>query len=82
MPKTGVMICGHGSRDPEAIAEFESAARGLRERLPQYETEYGFLAQSERILAVNGPHLPGQLVVGPRLGNSIHDLLALARRQS
>jgi sirohydrochlorin cobaltochelatase len=28
-----VLLCGHGSRDPEAIAEFEAAAAALRARL-------------------------------------------------
>lgn len=43
MSKTGVMVCGHGSRDVEAVGEFDSVARGIRERLPQYEVESGFL---------------------------------------
>jgi len=42
-PKTGVMLCGHGSRDEGAIAEFEHVAGLIRRRLPQYETEHGFL---------------------------------------
>lgn len=41
--KLGVMVCGHGSRDIEAISEFEAVARGIRERLPQYDVESGFL---------------------------------------
>ena len=43
MSKTGVMVCGHGSRDVEAVGEFDSVARGIRERLPQYEVDSGFL---------------------------------------
>jgi sirohydrochlorin cobaltochelatase len=43
MTKVGVMVCGHGSRDEEAVGEFESVARGIRERLPQYQVESGFL---------------------------------------
>ena len=39
----GVMFCGHGSRDQGAVEEFQAAARGLKERLPQYETDWGFL---------------------------------------
>ena len=39
----GVMFCGHGSRDEGAVEEFQVAARGLKERLPQYETDWGFL---------------------------------------
>ncbi|WP_193370257.1 sirohydrochlorin chelatase [Pelagibius marinus] len=43
MSKIGVMVCGHGSRDEGAVREFEAVARGIRERLPQYEVESGFL---------------------------------------
>ena len=43
MSRIGVMVCGHGSRDTEAIAEFESVAAGIRERLPHYDVESGFL---------------------------------------
>ena len=43
MSKVGVMICGHGSRDASAVREFDAVARGLRERLPQYQVESGFL---------------------------------------
>ena len=43
MEKTGIMLCGHGSRDEEAVNEFASVARGIRERLPQYPVESGFL---------------------------------------
>ena len=43
MSKVGVMVCGHGSRDVNAVTEFEAVARGLRERLPQYQVESGFL---------------------------------------
>ena len=43
MGKLGVMVCGHGSRDVDAVREFEAVARGIRERLPQYDVESGFL---------------------------------------
>ena len=43
MSRIGVMVCGHGSRDVQAITEFESVAAGIRERLPQYDVESGFL---------------------------------------
>jgi sirohydrochlorin cobaltochelatase len=42
-PKTGVMICGHGSRDPEAVAEFARAATGLKALLPVNDIEFGYL---------------------------------------
>ena len=37
------MVCGHGSRDTGAAEEFQAVAKGLKERLPQYETDWGFL---------------------------------------
>jgi sirohydrochlorin cobaltochelatase len=40
---TGIMVCGHGSRDDNAVEEFASVAAGIRERLPQYPVESGFL---------------------------------------
>ena len=43
MNRIGVMVCGHGSRDVQAVTEFESVAAGIRERLPQYDVESGFL---------------------------------------
>src|SRR3954471_5614781 len=33
MNEPAVLLCGHGSRDPEAITEFEQAAAALRARL-------------------------------------------------
>jgi sirohydrochlorin cobaltochelatase len=41
--KSGVMLCGHGSRDGEAIAEFELLASGLRARLPETDIATGYL---------------------------------------
>jgi len=37
------MVCGHGSRDPDAIREFQAMARALGRQLKQYEVESGFL---------------------------------------
>ena len=41
--KTAVMICGHGSRDDDAVNEFNQLAVHLRERLPAFDVESGFL---------------------------------------
>lgn len=41
--KLGVMVCGHGSRDAGAVAEFSQVADGLRPLLPDYEVDYGYL---------------------------------------
>ncbi|MEO5804982.1 sirohydrochlorin chelatase [Devosia sp.] len=42
-PDTGVMLCGHGSRNQLAVGEFASLAERLRERLPGVPVEYGYL---------------------------------------
>ena len=42
--KVGVLLCGHGSRKPEAVRAFQSLVLKLQERYaPDYETDYGFL---------------------------------------
>jgi sirohydrochlorin cobaltochelatase len=43
MSGTAVLLCGHGSRDPGAIEEFELAAAALRPRLPQFDFTTGYL---------------------------------------
>jgi sirohydrochlorin cobaltochelatase len=43
MTETAVLICGHGSRDPEAIAEFELVATALRPRLSDFDFATGYL---------------------------------------
>ena len=43
MTKTAVLICGHGSRDPEAIAEFELVAAAMCPRLPDFDFATGYL---------------------------------------
>ena len=50
MSKTGVMVCGHGSRDEDAVREFESVAAGIRARLPHYHVESGFLEFAKPII--------------------------------
>jgi sirohydrochlorin cobaltochelatase len=43
MSQTGVLICGHGSRDVEAVKEFELVAAALRPRFPDYDFATGYL---------------------------------------
>ena len=38
-----IMICGHGSRDVEAVEQFNTLAVHFRERLPGHDVESGFL---------------------------------------
>ncbi len=47
---TAVFVCGHGSRDPDAIREFELVAKGIRARLPQYDVETGYLEFAKPII--------------------------------
>src|SRR5579872_4418613 len=48
--KSGIMICGHGSRDPEAIEEFRRLAQGLAHRLPPVAIETGYLEFARPII--------------------------------
>ncbi|RAU23161.1 sirohydrochlorin chelatase [Paramagnetospirillum kuznetsovii] len=48
--KIGVMLCGHGSRDVDAVREFNTLAAHLKRRLPQYEVESGFLEFAKPII--------------------------------
>jgi sirohydrochlorin cobaltochelatase len=41
--KTGVMVCGHGSRDEGAVTQFARVADGLRKLMPDTPVEYGYL---------------------------------------
>ncbi len=41
--KLGVMLCGHGSRDKDAVKEFAVLAEHLKHRMPQYPVEFGYL---------------------------------------
>jgi len=48
--ETGVLICGHGSRDVDAIAEFEVMAKRLEQRLPQYPVGAAYLEFAQPII--------------------------------
>ena len=50
MDKTAIMICGHGSRDGDAIAEFEGVVAGLKARLSHYPLTHGFLEFAQPII--------------------------------
>src|SRR5580658_8600796 len=43
MSEIGVLICGHGSRDQEAVREFELLATALRPRFPDHDFATGYL---------------------------------------
>ena len=85
MSDTAVMLCGHGSRDESAIAEFAALAGRLRERL-DWPLEHGFLefarpvirdgldrlreGGARRILAV-----PGMLFAAGHVKNDVPSVL-------
>jgi len=48
--RLAVMICGHGSRDVGAVEEFNRLAVHLRQRLPDYMVESGFLEFARPII--------------------------------
>lgn len=84
--KLGVMLCGHGSRDEDAVTEFAVLSAHLKNRLPQYPVEYGYLEFAtpiirngldvlkekgvERVLAV-----PGMLFAAGHAKNDIPSVL-------
>ncbi|MDA0704681.1 MAG: sirohydrochlorin chelatase [Proteobacteria bacterium] len=86
MTETAVMLCGHGSRDEGAVREFANVADRMREKLPQYDLEHGYLEfatpiiregldklidrGAKRILAV-----PGMLFAAGHAKNDIPSVL-------
>jgi sirohydrochlorin cobaltochelatase len=46
----GVLVCGHGSRNRLAVAEFAELANGLQALLPEVPVEYGYLEFARPIL--------------------------------
>ncbi len=47
---TGIMICGHGSRDERAVSEFKNLYELMAKRFDQTPMEYGFLEFATPIL--------------------------------
>jgi sirohydrochlorin cobaltochelatase len=50
MTPGGVLLCGHGSRDPEAIREFEEFAAALRARLADRDVAAAYLEFARPII--------------------------------
>ena len=50
MTTIGVMVCGHGSRDIDAVEEFQRLVRALARRLPEHPLESGFLEFARPII--------------------------------
>jgi sirohydrochlorin cobaltochelatase len=82
MTETAVLLCGHGSRDPEAVREFELAAAGLRPRLPGFDFATGYLEFARptihdglALLAARGARrilaIPGMLFAASHVKNDL-----------
>ena len=50
MSRTGVMICGHGSRDADACAEFAQVVHLIEHALPEYPVAMGYLEFARPII--------------------------------
>lgn len=57
---TGVMLCGHGSRNQLAVGEFATLATRLRARLPGVPVEYGYLEFANPVLHLGLDRLRAQ----------------------
>ncbi len=58
--KLGVMLCGHGSRDKDAVREFAVLSEHLKQRMPQYPVEYGYLEFATPIIRTGLDSLKAQ----------------------
>ena len=50
-PNIGIVICGHGSRDPKAVIEFINVIKKIRSRIPNIPVAYGFLEFNRPIIS-------------------------------
>jgi len=39
----GIVLCGHGSRDPQAVKEFINVVDKIKLRIPNIPVAFGFL---------------------------------------
>ena len=84
--KTGILLCGHGSRDVNAIKEFAVLAEMLDARLPDYDVDHGFLEFATPVIRTglnalrekgntNILALPGMLFAAGHVKNDIPSVL-------
>jgi sirohydrochlorin cobaltochelatase len=82
----GVLVCGHGSRDPAAIAEFSALAERVSSRFPDWPAAHGFLEFArpvvreglDRLVAAGARHIlavPGMLFAAGHTKNDIPSIL-------
>lgn len=58
--KTGIMICGHGSRDLGAVAEFSKLSKAIAAYLPEIPVDYGYLEFATPIIKTGLKNLQDQ----------------------
>jgi len=49
--KIGIMVCGHGSRNQNAMKEFAKVSKGLQARFPDIPVEYGYLEFANPVIS-------------------------------
>jgi sirohydrochlorin cobaltochelatase len=59
-PETGVMLCGHGSRNRRAVGEFSALAERLEARLPGIPVEHGYLEFANPVIQAGLERLRAQ----------------------
>ncbi len=84
--KYGIMVCGHGSRNQNAVGEFSILSERLRERFPQWPVDYGYLEFANPVIhhgldalrekgARNILAVPGMLFAAGHAKNDIPSVL-------
>ncbi|MBT3700872.1 MAG: sirohydrochlorin chelatase [Alphaproteobacteria bacterium] len=84
---SGILLCGHGSRDPATLDEFVNVVNGLRALLPDQDIDYGFLeltqpsiAETLAVMYQRGCRkisvLPGMLFAAAHVKHDIPQILA------
>ncbi|MGI9558477.1 MAG: sirohydrochlorin chelatase [Thermodesulfobacteriota bacterium] len=66
--RKGILICGHGSRDPEGVSGFKALVDGMRNRHPEAVVDYGFLEFS---------HPTFDVAVSSMMEKGIRDIISL-----
>ncbi len=91
-PDIGVMVCGHGSRDRNAVKEFAALAETLKTRFPDWPVEHGYLEFARPVIREGLDRLvakgvrkilavPGMLFAAGHAKNDIPSVLNTYRHQ-
>jgi sirohydrochlorin cobaltochelatase len=92
-PRTGVMVCGHGSRDPDACRELEELVAQLAEHLPGVPVRHGYLEFARPVLrdglerlrargAARVLAVPGMLLAAGHIKNDVPSVLNAWARET